>query len=117
MLNMNKLEKPEIKEKPWGREVWFAWTDKYAGKILEFKKGEQCSYQYHERKEETLYVLEGKALFVVDGKEKEVGEGESIHFEPGTKHRLKALTDVKVFEVSTPELDDVVRLEDKYGRV
>ena len=107
-------------EKPWGYELIWAQTDRYVGKILHINAGEQLSYQYHERKEETLRVQSGRMLLVYDEgkgkKELEMGEGDVFHVSPGTRHRMTALTDVDVIEVSTPELDDVVRLEDAYGR-
>lgn len=121
------LDKTQIKLKPWGREIWFAHTDKYAGKILEVKKGHRYSLQYHEVKEETQYILKGKARFTFgtletfeqDPKnlqEKILEAGDKIDIKPYTIHRLEALEDTVVFEVSSPELDDVVKIEDDYGR-
>jgi len=115
------LEKTQIKLKPWGREIWFAHTEKYAGKILEVKKGNRYSLQYHEVKEETQFVVKGKAKFTF-GQDKEnlqekiLEEGDKIDVKPYTIHRLEALEDTVVFEVSSPELDDVVKIEDDYGR-
>lgn len=115
------LNKPEIKLKPWGREIWFAQTDKYAGKILEIKKNHRYSLQYHEHKQETQYIIKGKAKFTF-GKDKEnlqekiLNEGDKIDIPPYTIHRLEAIEDTEVFEVSSPELDDVVKLDDDYGR-
>jgi mannose-6-phosphate isomerase-like protein (cupin superfamily) len=107
--------------KPWGEEILFAHTDRYAGKILRVRKGESLSLQYHVRKEESLYLHEGLLLLTVDegGRlvEKRLRPGDTIHQPPGTRHRIAAIEDVVLFEVSTPELDDVVRLEDRYGRV
>jgi mannose-6-phosphate isomerase len=108
--------------KPWGYEIVWARTQHYAGKILHVRAGESLSLQYHERKEETLRVLAGAlALEVGDAGEARrtihLGPGEGWHIPPGTRHRLTAIEDVDVLEVSTPELDDVVRLEDRYGRV
>jgi mannose-6-phosphate isomerase len=113
--------KVEIKPKPWGREVWFAYTDKYAGKILEINKGHRYSLQYHEHKIETQYVYKGKVKLTYgtdknDLKEKILNEGEKIEVTPLTIHRLEALEDSQIFEVSTPDLEDVVKLEDDYGR-
>jgi mannose-6-phosphate isomerase len=106
--------------KPWGEEVIFAHTERYAGKILKIRKGESLSLQYHVRKDETIYVHEGSLRLVleVDGQEQAttLAPGEAVHFPPGTRHRMEALLDCTLFEVSTPELDDVVRLKDRYGR-
>ncbi|MEW6776898.1 MAG: cupin domain-containing protein [Bdellovibrionota bacterium] len=107
-------------EKPWGYELVWAKTDCYAGKILHIKKGESLSLQYHQKKEETQYVLSGRIRLEVEENGKltprELGPGEGYHFVPGTKHRLTAIEDADVLEASTAELDDVVRLEDRYGR-
>ena len=110
-----------VKQKPWGREIWFAWTGSYAGKILEIEKGQRFSLQYHKKKEETQFITEGKIelTFGTDPKKlktKMLNAGEKIDIPPRTIHRIKALTKTVIFEVSTPELDDVVRLEDDYGR-
>jgi mannose-6-phosphate isomerase-like protein (cupin superfamily) len=107
--------------KPWGEEIIFAHTGRYAGKILKVRAGESLSLQYHERKEESLYLYSGRLraqLGEGDQREERVLEpGEALHLPPFTRHRLEAITDVVLFEVSTPELEDVVRLEDRYGRV
>jgi mannose-6-phosphate isomerase-like protein (cupin superfamily) len=107
--------------KPWGEEIIFAHTGRYAGKILKVKRGESLSLQYHERKDETIYVYKGRLRVVVEAdgvrEEKTLRAGDSLHFPPGTRHRMEGATDCVLFEVSTPELDDVVRLEDRYGRV
>ena len=108
-------------EKPWGYELIYAETDKYAGKIIFVRKGEQLSLQYHKVKDETMYLYSGLArLEILDSNGKsrivELSPGDSQHIEPGCQHRLIALEDIQVLEVSTPELDDVVRLEDLYGR-
>jgi mannose-6-phosphate isomerase len=115
------MDKPEIKLKPWGREIWFAHTEKYAGKILEVTKGSRYSLQYHERKIETQYVYSGKVKFTYgtdkDNLQEEIlNSGDKIDVTPYTIHRLEALEDSEIFEVSTPELDDVVKLDDDYGR-
>jgi mannose-6-phosphate isomerase len=108
--------------KPWGYEILWARTDRYVGKILHVRAGESLSLQYHERKEETMRVLAGTLVLEV-GSEGEarrtvrLGPGEGWHLPPGTRHRVTAVDDVDIVEVSTPELDDVVRLEDRYGRV
>ncbi len=108
-------------EKPWGYELWWAHTDKYVGKILHIKKGESLSYQYHEIKDESLYLYSGKMIleYQEEGGEKETltfSPGSSVRIRPYTKHRMTALEDCDVFEVSTPEIDDIVRIEDRYGR-
>lgn len=108
--------------KPWGEEVVFAITERYAGKVLRIRSGESLSLQYHERKEETLYLHEGSMRLTTPDADgvltvRTLAPGEAVHLPPGTRHRMEALTDCVVFEVSTPELDDVVRLEDRYGRV
>jgi len=106
----------QIKPKPWGKEIWFAYTDKYAGKILEIKKGHRYSLQYHKRKLETQYILEGQIKMTYGDKEIILNPGEKIDITPGTIHRAEGLADSKILEVSTPELDDVVKIEDDYGR-
>jgi mannose-6-phosphate isomerase len=111
---------PRRVDKPWGHEVIWAQTDRYVGKLLHIKAGHKLSLQYHQRKDETVHVLSGKMIFVVDEGtglvEKEMNAGDTYHIKPLTKHRMVAVTDVDVLEASTPELDDVVRLEDAYGR-
>jgi mannose-6-phosphate isomerase len=109
-------------EKPWGHELIFAHTERYVGKILHVNPGEALSLQYHERKDETLYMAAGEMRFQVE----EDGDlvwrtlqvGESYHVPPSTRHRMVAGPEgCELIEVSTPELEDVVRLEDRYGRV
>jgi len=108
--------------KPWGHETIWARTDRYVGKILHVRRGESLSLQFHRVKEETIRVLSGALQFEV-GAEGEapaavrLGPGDGWHIPPGTRHRMTALEDTDILEVSTPELDDVVRLEDRYGRV
>ncbi len=110
-------------EKPWGGEEIFAETDRYAGKILTVRSGHALSLQYHRTKDETMRVLEGTCeIHIIEqaGSDKvevrTMGPGTTCRVRPGMVHRLVAITDVKVIEVSSPELDDVVRLEDRYGR-
>jgi len=107
-------------EKPWGYEIIFAETEFYVGKILHIEKHEQLSLQYHEVKDETVYVATGVLeLELQEGEElvaHALGPGEARRIVPGTTHRMRALETCDVFEVSTPHLDDVVRLEDRYGR-
>jgi mannose-6-phosphate isomerase len=107
-------------EKPWGYELIWAHTPKYVGKVLHVNQGHKLSLQYHNVKDETIHLQAGRLQLVVDeGQglvERELKVGESYHIAPGTKHRMVALADCDILEVSTPELDDVVRLEDAYGR-
>lgn len=107
-------------DKPWGHEIIYAHTERYAGKILFVRAGERLSLQFHRRKEETIYVLSGSLDFVVEERGELVtrvlSAGEAFHIPPGTRHRMIAREDTQIAEVSSPELDDVVRLEDVYGR-
>lgn len=107
---------PKIVDKPWGREVWYAHNDRYAGKILEVSAGHILSLQKHEVKHETLYLQSGRMTFELGGEAFEWRPGEAVTIPPDTVHRMEALEDSVILEVSTPELDDVVRLEDRYGR-
>jgi len=125
---MSTSERPEIKraehsrvDKPWGYEIRWAVTDRYLGKILHINKGQALSLQYHERKDEWLLVSSGCVDLEVGGLDGELlthrmREGDALHIAPRTRHRLTAVEDTDIFEVSTPEVDDVVRLEDRYGR-
>jgi mannose-6-phosphate isomerase len=110
------LSRPKIVDKPWGREVWYAHEDRYAGKILEVRKGHALSLQKHERKQETMYLHSGRLLYHFNGTDFEMEPGQCITIRPGDVHRIEALEDAVILEVSTPELDDVIRLEDRYGR-
>ena len=108
-------------DKPWGYELRWGITDRYAGKVLHVKKGEALSLQYHERKDEFQYVIKGAVDIELGGSDGALSKhrfqaGETLHITAGTRHRLTALEDTDIFEVSTPEVDDVVRLEDRYGR-
>jgi quercetin dioxygenase-like cupin family protein len=107
-------------DKPWGHELIWAEATRYVGKILHIRAGHRLSRQYHRVKEETLLVQSGEMLLEVGPAEaceaKTMRAGDVFHVVPGTIHRMVAMTDVDVLEVSTPELDDVVRLEDVYGR-
>lgn len=120
--NTNNQQMPiQIKEKPWGREVWFANTAGYVGKILEVKKGGRLSLQYHEQKTETQYLFSGKVKLTVGTKQNELKEvilnpGDKYDIFPYTIHRIEGLEDSSIFEVSTSQLTDVVRLADDYGR-
>lgn len=119
---MEEAALPREIPKPWGSEVWFAHTDGYAGKILRVRAGCRLSIQYHEQKDETSYVLSGRVIVSQgDSAEqlsaRELGPGESWRNPPLLVHTLEAIEDAEILEVSTPQLDDVVRLEDRYGRV
>ena len=108
-------------DKPWGHEMIWAVTDRYVGKVLHIKAGHKLSLQYHQKKDETVMVWAGKMRFehFAEGQEpqfKEMGPGDAFHVTPLLRHRMIAVEDTDVFEVSTTELDDVVRLEDAYGR-
>ena len=106
--------------KPWGYELVFAENERYAGKILHLEPGQCLSLQYHERKDETLYVLSGEVYLLIeeDGQMRErlLTRGEAYRIRPGTRHRMRAEAPCDLVEVSSPELTDVVRLEDAYGR-
>jgi mannose-6-phosphate isomerase len=109
------------KLKPWGKEIWFAQTEKYAGKILEVKQGARLSLQYHQKKCETQYLISGqvKLTFGIDQNSLQeiiLNPGDKFDIYPYTIHRVEGLSDAIIFEVSTPELDDVVKLADDYGR-
>ncbi len=109
-------------EKPWGHETIWAHTDHYVGKILHIKAGHALSVQYHDRKDETVYLLAGELKYWVKLGESDeltdmrLGTGDAFRITPGTIHYMEAVTDCDVLEASTPELDDVVRLSDRYGR-
>ncbi|RLI88319.1 MAG: cupin [Candidatus Altiarchaeales archaeon] len=111
-----RVSTAKIVEKPWGREIWYAHEREYAGKILEIKKGFRSSLQYHEKKKETMYVLEGEIRIIKKDGELTLKEGESVTINPGEMHRIVPLRDSKILESSTPELDDVIRVEDDYNR-
>ena len=106
--------------KPWGSETIWAVTDQYVGKVLHIKAGQALSLQYHNLKDETIHLLSGEMIYRVkiDGELRDVTlkAGESYRNEPGTVHQMEAVTDCEVLEASTPHLDDVVRLSDRYGR-
>jgi mannose-6-phosphate isomerase-like protein (cupin superfamily) len=114
---------PKRVEKPWGYEIWWARTDRYVGKILHVRKGESLSLQYHNVKEETIRIQSGRLLMETRAagaegelERTELAPGDVMHIPPRTVHRMTGLEDTDVLEVSTTELDDVVRLEDRYGR-
>ncbi|MCH8029871.1 MAG: cupin domain-containing protein [Candidatus Dadabacteria bacterium] len=109
-------------DKPWGYELWWAITDRYVGKIIHLLSGHSMSYQYHEKKDETMYLLTGKVLVELDTEDDAHTKitllpGDALRIPPLTKHRMSAVEDSEIIEVSSPEIDDIIRLEDKYGRV
>ena len=120
MRAMEKVPPREV-PKPWGSELWFAHTDLYAGKILRVRAGCRLSVQYHEAKDETSYVLSGRVI-VSQGDAadrmtaRELGPGESWRNPPLLVHTIEAIEDAEIVEVSTPQVEDVVRLADRYGR-
>jgi mannose-6-phosphate isomerase len=113
---------PRRVEKPWGYELIWALTDTYCGKLLFVRAGHSLSLQFHRQKDEAWYIQSGRVKLelgeVGEGalSEEVVSAGASFHYPPGTVHRVTALEDTMILEVSTPHLDDVVRLEDRYGR-
>jgi len=106
--------------KPWGYEIHWAHTDRYVGKVLHITAGKRLSLQYHNIKDETIYVHSGKILFEIQEGDRlvarEMNPGDSVHVQPPTVHRMTAIVDSDIFEVSTPHLDDVVRIADDFGR-
>jgi mannose-6-phosphate isomerase len=127
------VSEPTRVEKPWGYELHWAKTDRYVGKLIHVNAGHALSLQYHNQKDETIFLWSGRMLFeIAEGHEgtagsgapgatvpltqREMKPGEAVHVTPKTVHRMTAITDCDIFEVSTPELQDVVRLEDRYGR-
>ena len=108
-------------EKPWGFELIWARTDRYVGKILHIEPGHVLSLQYHNKKDESIYVLTGEIILRLkrDGAlvERRMAQGQAFHIEPKLIHQFEAVTATDLLEASTPEIDDVVRLQDRYGRV
>lgn len=103
-------------EKPWGYELIWAHTPRYVGKLLHVNAGESLSLQYHERKEETILLQSGRLQLTLGDEVLTLNPGDQAHIPTGTIHRMSAVATCDIIEVSTPELDDVVRLEDRYGR-
>jgi mannose-6-phosphate isomerase-like protein (cupin superfamily) len=109
-------------EKPWGHELIWALTDVYCGKVLFVKAGHSLSLQFHREKDESWLVQSGRAKLELGEagesilKEEVISAGAAFHYRPGTVHRVTAIEDTTILEVSTPQLDDVVRLQDAYGR-
>jgi mannose-6-phosphate isomerase-like protein (cupin superfamily) len=115
------MDLPRRVEKPWGHELWYALTERYAGKILHVDVGQRLSLQFHHHKDESCYLLTGRLLLVQgasadDLVETEIAPGHAWRNEPGQVHTIEAIETSQVLEVSTPEVDDVVRLLDAYGR-
>jgi len=106
----------KVVEKPWGRESWWAVTERYVGKVIEVRAGHSLSLQYHEKKLESMLFVSGRGVVTLGDVKRRVGPGDSITIEPGTVHRVAADSDLRIIEVSTPEVEDVVRLQDEYGR-
>ncbi|MBS1679428.1 MAG: cupin [Actinobacteria bacterium] len=118
---MSSEPQPKRVEKPWGYELWWAETPHYAGKILHVDAGQSLSLQLHREKDESCYLSSGRLRLtrgpsVDELRTEEIGPGFTWRVEPGTVHSIEALEDADVIEVSTPQLDDVVRLRDRYGR-
>ena len=117
---MADIANPTRIDKPWGYELHWAKTDRYVGKLIHVNKGHALSLQYHVKKDETIHLWSGEMVLVLqeDGKlvDHPMRPGDSYHVTPGTIHRMRAVTDVDVLEVSTPEVEDVVRVQDDYGR-
>ena len=114
------MDVPYRVEKPWGYELIWAKTERYVGKILHIEPGHVLSLQYHKKKDETIHVLTGEIIFRVGSaeqlQERRMKAGESYHITPGTVHQMEAVVASDLLEASTPEIDDVVRLKDRYGR-
>ena len=120
-MNIKPEDLPVTVQKPWGYEIWYAWTDEYVGKIIHVNKGQRLSLQFHHQKDETSYLLNGRLLLTKGPDENnltvtEIGPGHQWRNKPGEIHTIEGVEDSDVLEVSTPHLDDVVRLKDFYGR-
>ncbi|MFC1566603.1 cupin domain-containing protein [bacterium] len=114
---MNKIENMKVVEKPWGQETWFVHNDKYLGKLISIKKDTRLSKQYHEQKQETFYSIKGRFILELNEELIEVHERQAITIMPGDVHRVIAkYCDVELIEISTPESEDIVRVEDDFGR-
>ena len=112
---------PRHVDKPWGHELIWAHADRYVGKILVIETGRRLSYQYHEIKDEWIRVLSGRLTLTLEGddgvdRERELGPGDGAHVRTGRRHRYTAIERCELLEVSTPELEDVIRLSDDFGR-
>jgi mannose-6-phosphate isomerase-like protein (cupin superfamily) len=112
---------PRRVDKPWGHELIWAWTDRYVGKLLVIETGRRLSFQYHEQKDEWIQILSGRLRLTLENddgvlEDRDLGPGEGTRVPIGRRHRFEALETCTVIEVSTPELEDVVRLDDDFGR-
>jgi mannose-6-phosphate isomerase len=112
---------PRRVEKPWGHELIWAHTDRYVAKLLVIETGRRLSLQYHEAKDEWIHVLDGRLLLTLENEagvveDRELGPGQGAHIAVGRRHRYTAIERATLVEASTPELDDVVRLSDDFGR-
>ncbi len=112
---------PRRVAKPWGEELIWALTDRYCGKVITIEPGRRLSLQYHEQKDEAILVVRGRLRLVLENERGEVevselGPGDAAHVAVGRRHRYEAIERVELVEVSTPELSDVVRIEDDFGR-
>jgi mannose-6-phosphate isomerase len=123
MPDLPEVKKAELSrvDKPWGYELRWAVTDRYLGKLLHVNRGEALSLQYHERKDEYQYVVAGSVDIELGGPDGALTKhrmtvGDTLHIKPGMRHRITAVEDTDIFEVSTPEGEDVVRIADRYGR-
>lgn len=120
-MDITPNDLPVRVEKPWGYEIWYAWTDQYVGKIIHVNPGGKLSLQYHDQKDETSYLLSGKLLLTKGPNPDaltvtEIGAGHQWRNLPGEIHTIEGVEASDVLEVSTPHLEDVVRLQDHYGR-
>ncbi len=118
---MEHLEPTTRVEKPWGWELWWTVTERYVGKVIFINAGRRLSLQYHNQKDESIFVVEGEMILHLENADGEIEpielrSGDFRRVPVGRRHRFEARTDTKLIEVSTPELDDVVRLADDFGR-
>lgn len=118
---MDPMDTPTQVEKPWGWELWWTVTDRYVGKVIFIAAGHRLSLQYHTEKDESIFVIEGDMVLHLENGDGELEPieltaGDYRRVPVGKRHRFEAITDTRLIEVSTPELDDVVRLEDDFGR-
>ena len=118
---MTEPAAPRRVDKPWGHELIWVLTDRYCGKVIVIETGRRLSLQYHERKDESVYVISGRLRLHLEDDAgamtvRELGPGDSARVPVGRRHRFEAAERVELIEVSTPELDDVIRVEDDFGR-
>ena len=118
---MTEAAAPRRVDKPWGHELIWVLTDRYCGKVIVIETGRRLSLQYHERKDESVYVISGRLRLHLEDDAglmtvRELGPGDSARVPVGRRHRFEAAERVELIEVSTPEVDDVIRVEDDFGR-